>query len=265
MGLLEDLNTGKYNLVLIGILFVFMFHQYWNKTTEPMADTPSIDQIKDAIKQQYAVDVEAIRNLSNVADKLLAGGLTIPGDLTIRGSLNIVPKGTIVAFNSETAPDGWALCDGTNGTPDLRGRFIRMQSDTLGDFTDWGGKLIDGNVTAYDKSIGGNSRTEIRSWILKHKFGDRAGTDHHTLDVREMPLHSHGMDDAGNHTHSVNVRGIGEVCGNDKCYSRATQNNYGDRTTSTDGNHKHNIQNTGGDWGHNNQPPYVVLSYIMKL
>ena len=21
-------------------------------------------------------------------------------------------------------PDGWQLCDGTNGTPDLRGRFI---------------------------------------------------------------------------------------------------------------------------------------------
>ena len=33
MTLLEDLNTGKYNLVLIGILFVFMFHQYWCKTT----------------------------------------------------------------------------------------------------------------------------------------------------------------------------------------------------------------------------------------
>ena len=26
--------------------------------------------------------------------------------------------------------DGWVLCDGTNGTPDLRGRFIRMA--TLG-------------------------------------------------------------------------------------------------------------------------------------
>jgi hypothetical protein len=23
-------------------------------------------------------------------------------------------------------PVGWVICDGTNGTPDLRGRFIRM-------------------------------------------------------------------------------------------------------------------------------------------
>ena len=22
--------------------------------------------------------------------------------------------------------DGWVICDGTNGTPDLRGRFVRM-------------------------------------------------------------------------------------------------------------------------------------------
>jgi len=36
-----------------------------------------------------------------------------------------VPSGTIVAFRGSTAPSGWAICDGTNGTPDLRGRFIR--------------------------------------------------------------------------------------------------------------------------------------------
>jgi len=36
----------------------------------------------------------------------------------------VVPSGTIVAFNSAVAPVGWALCDGTLNTPDLRGRFI---------------------------------------------------------------------------------------------------------------------------------------------
>jgi len=33
-------------------------------------------------------------------------------------------KGTIVAYWGNTAPKGWAICDGTNNTPDLRGRFI---------------------------------------------------------------------------------------------------------------------------------------------
>ena len=32
--------------------------------------------------------------------------------------------GMIIAWNNVTAPSGWALCDGTSGTPDLRGRFI---------------------------------------------------------------------------------------------------------------------------------------------
>jgi hypothetical protein len=33
-------------------------------------------------------------------------------------------------FNGQASqiPDGWAICDGTKGTPDLRGRFIRMIS-----------------------------------------------------------------------------------------------------------------------------------------
>ena len=30
--------------------------------------------------------------------------------------------------NYIVAPKGWSLCDGTNGTPDLRGRFVRGYS-----------------------------------------------------------------------------------------------------------------------------------------
>jgi len=35
-----------------------------------------------------------------------------------------LPRGTIVMWSGPTIPEGWALCDGTNGTPDLRDRFI---------------------------------------------------------------------------------------------------------------------------------------------
>lgn len=37
----------------------------------------------------------------------------------------IIPQaGFIMPFAGTTAPSGWALCDGTNGTPDLRGYFV---------------------------------------------------------------------------------------------------------------------------------------------
>jgi len=40
-------------------------------------------------------------------------------------------SGLIVAYTGaiNTIPDGWLLCDGTNGTPDLRERFIRGAPD----------------------------------------------------------------------------------------------------------------------------------------
>ena len=89
------------------------------------------------ISLTYKADIEAIRNLSIVATKLQKGGLSVngkiavTGDLTVKGKFNYLPKGVILAYNSPKAPPGWAICDGKNGTPDLRGRFIRMHTDGL--------------------------------------------------------------------------------------------------------------------------------------
>ena len=39
---------------------------------------------------------------------------------------NSLPKGSIIMFNStQNIPDGWCICDGTNGTPNLIGKFIK--------------------------------------------------------------------------------------------------------------------------------------------
>ena len=40
------------------------------------------------------------------------------------GSNETFIQGMIIIWDSASAPAGWGLCDGTNGTPDLRGRFI---------------------------------------------------------------------------------------------------------------------------------------------
>lgn len=42
-----------------------------------------------------------------------------------------LPIGTIIMCNGSSIPDGWHICDGTNGTPDLIGKFIKA-SNTAG-------------------------------------------------------------------------------------------------------------------------------------
>jgi len=70
-----------------------------------------------------------------------------------------IPPGTIVMWSGSVAniPQGWALCDGTNGTPDLRDRFI--------------------------VGAGGG-----------YAVGATGGEAFHTLTVAEMPAHSHSVD-----------------------------------------------------------------------
>lgn len=53
-------------------------------------------------------------------------------------------KGTI-----ETIPDGWLICDGNNGTPDLRDRFIMPAGDVY-NCGDRGGSLWHGHPFTMD-------------------------------------------------------------------------------------------------------------------
>jgi hypothetical protein len=92
MGFLEDLNSGKYNFILFCIICILLFHQYWcisnmkkNYIKEPMADLSS--DIRQAVRQVYLADIQAIRNLSEVASKLQREGLTIAGDLRVSGKV----------------------------------------------------------------------------------------------------------------------------------------------------------------------------------
>ncbi len=143
------------------------------------------------------------------------------------------PKGMIMMWNgsANAIPQGWAFCDGTNGTPDLRGRFI------LGaNLTDWS--------TVKDPSLSVNRPDQ------------KGGSETVALTLEQMPRHRHA---------NV-VRDIGYYGGQmaSGASFSANPNRNSDFTGGT--SPASGVTDAEGPGqAHNNMPPYYVLSYIMKL
>lgn len=162
-------------------------------------------------------------------------------DSEIEVGLGLVPSGTIVMWNGTTIPTGWVLCDGTNGTPDLRGMFI----------------------VGYDPSD-----------IDYDVIGGTGGEKTHTLTINEMPSHSHSVTGTtsmdGDHSHNYEDRySVNTVLAGMAGQARDDSENFQTKTTQLAGAHSHTVTgtalNTGGGQAHENRPPYYVLAFIMKL
>ena len=88
-----------------------------------------------------------------------SGDLTIPANVNITGRLNLLPQGSVIMWTQPTIPDGWVRCDGTRGTPDLRGRFILGQGNGSG--------------------------------LTNRTLNQRSGAETHTLTIEQIPFHKH--------------------------------------------------------------------------
>jgi hypothetical protein len=160
----------------------------------------------------------------------------------------LVPKGTIVMWNGKNVPEGWALCDGKNNTPDLRGRMIKMYSDDISSPTEFGGKFfVQPTSGDSDSPTSGHSRTNLQSFIRKLSIGARGGSDVTQQDVREIAPHNHPL---------IMGRSNNDTCGDLNTFDCGKTPNQG-MTAS--------IGNTGEGWIMNNTPAYYVLAFIMKL
>ena len=71
-------------------------------------------------------------------------------------SISVIPSGMIMIWsgNSTDIPDGWTLCNGTNGAPDLTDKFVLGAGNTYG-------------------------------------VGEYGGETQHTLTIEELPSHTH--------------------------------------------------------------------------
>lgn len=174
----------------------------------------------------------------------------VEGDLTVTGVLKdntgknyvnyLVPSGAIIMWSGSTSdiPVGWNLCNGGNGTPDLRNKFIVGAGGNGGDY---------------------------------YPVGETGGNRSITLTEDQLPEHTHG--EAGSHSHD-NIKhnghsvkwGDGPGHGTTYIDSTDEQENSDDGSgylsTSSAGNHTHNSVGKGDSI--ENRPPYYALCFIMK-
>jgi len=125
---------------------------------------------------------EAVQNIASVyAD---TSGTVNFNNLNVTGYSNLLPKGGIIAWSGSTIPLTWALCDGTNGTPDLRGKFI----------------------------LGVNDGSDYNTNLTKRSIGSSGGEENHTLSIGEIPSHSHTVSAAltvrSNNSSYTNATGV---------------------------------------------------------
>ena len=146
-------------------------------------------------------------------------------------------SGIIVMWSGavDKIPTGWALCDGTNGTPNLVNRFI----------------------------VGAGS---------SYAVGATGGSDSVTLTTAQMPSHKHTASTSittnGAHTHEYGYPSTtnmysGNLSGGPVIKKMVSAD------TEESGSHTHTattaIDATGSGSAHENRPPYYALAYIMKL
>jgi microcystin-dependent protein len=157
-------------------------------------------------------------------------------NISVGGVMNaFIPTGVIVMWSGSiiSIPTGWNLCDGTNGTPDLRDRF-----------------LIGAGSTYSVSATGGSANT--------------------TLSVANLPNHTHTGTTAGGGSHSHFVGG-GLYCSAGSTAREPNPTSYTQNgvNTSTAPDHTHTFTTsttTGATaTSFTNLPPYFALAFIMKL
>lgn len=159
-----------------------------------------------------------------------------------------LPTGIITMWSGavDAVPTGWALCNGTNGTPDLRDRFVV------------------GAGSSYAVGATGGSKDAI---VVAHS---------HSASTAGAGGHNHYVAAGGaredltgsNYVRVSAAGGEGGLVNNNFEYELQGTPNVADvGLTSSVGNHTHGVtvDSTGSSGTNANLPPYYALAYIMKL
>ena len=160
---------------------------------------------------------------------------------------NVLPYGSIIMWygNTTNVPSGWSLCDGSNGTPNLRNRFV------VG---------ADGETVASTASttVSGGQTVTGGDASSSHNHGGFASTT--TLSIAQIPSHTHSPVGNTYFVQSNDTTLVDEdIGGADSIVSPG----YAAATGATGGGEGHN--HAISSITISNLPPYYALCYIMKV
>jgi len=208
-----------------------------------------------------------------------------------------IPSGVILLWSGSVAsiPSGWALCNGSSGTPDLRNRFVVGAGSTYS-VGDTGGSatstLTSSELPAHTHSLSASGTTSGQSAGHTHTFSGTTGN------MSANASHTHTATDSGHdHIYPTQNQGQTDSHFNDVCASSSfsgTKNGtptsdtgfaqvtlsstsvehthtYSGTTSAVSGDHTHTVTvtgtsgSTGSGAAFTNLPPYYALAYIMRL
>lgn len=141
------------------------------------------------------------------------------------------PVGGIIMWSGTIAaiPTGWALCNGSNGTPDLRNRFvIGAHSDDAG--------VAKTTITGSSTQTGGSKDAIVVS-------------------------HTHSITDPG-HTHLLTYSAWSNGLANGSTGSITLMGTSNTMSTNTTGI---SVDSAGSSGTNANLPPYYALAFIQKI
>lgn len=123
------------------------------ESTEPMSvEGRFVGNVRTTRTAHYVIKLPKLRAGSSSKTKRRLNFTVLKNISTLMSELDAakqhhVPTGAIMMWSGAITaiPNGWALCDGTNGRPDLRGRFIVGYDKNDADYN------VIGNTGGYKK------------------------------------------------------------------------------------------------------------------
>ena len=155
-------------------------HNHGTISGRPVGGVGSYRDDDDADHGSHSHSGQTLSITPNVKRKLLSAWTKV--------STFDLASGMIALWESATPPDGWAICDGANSTPDLRDYFIEMVASGNEDVTGIGDNTID-----YSMSITDNASHT-------HVFNLRDEGPENGKHATDSWSHSHSASGAQNYT-----------------------------------------------------------------